>query len=246
LLSLHDPEATALLASLKWDGALLSASGDYLQVVDANVGFNKVDPMVQRKIDYRVDLHNPNEGQVVVAVRYLNQSPSQLEPCIQGAKERLTYEEGMVGCYWDYVRFYVPEGSQLLETERAPLSSGSLLDRHGFAPLGDAGPDSGPAEKGKTAFGFFFVVPPGEARDVQLRWQLPQRIVYHDQDGFHYRLTVQKQSGTPAIPLRVMVDLPPGAQVVEAVPQPAGVQDGAISFDLSLATDQQIEIVFRW
>lgn len=246
LLFLHDPEAAALLASLKWDGALLSPSGDYLQVVDANVGFNKVDPIVQRAIDYRVDLHNPNQGHAAAVVRYLNQSPSQPEPCIQGAEERLTYEEGLVGCYWDYVRFYVPEGSQLLEAERAPLPPGSLLARHGFVPLGDAGPDNGPAEKGKSAFGLFFVVPPGEARDVQLGWQLPMGIVTHDQDGLHYRLTVQKQSGTPAVPLTVVVQLPPGAQVVEAIPEPAGIQDGAVSFDLSLATDQQIEIAFRW
>lgn len=246
LIHLHDPEAAALLASLKWDGALLPASGDYLQVVDANVGFNKVDPVVRREIDYQVDLRNPNQGQAVVTVRYVNQSPSQPEPCTQGVEERLTYEEGMVGCYWNYVRFYVPEGAQLLEGERAPLPDGSLLYRYGFAPLGDAGPDSGPVEKGKLPFGLFFVLPPGEARDVQLRWRLPPGTVYHDQDGLHYRLTVQKQSGAPAIPLRVTIDLPPGAQVVKAVPQPAGIEGGTVIVDLSLATDQQIEIVFRW
>ena len=246
LIYLHDPEAAGLLATLKWDGALLPASGDYLQVVDANVGFNKVDPTVLREIDYQVDLSNPNQGQAVATVRYLNQSTSQPEPCIQGVTERLTYEEGMVGCYWDYVRFYAPEGSLLLDTERMLLPSGSLLYRNLFAPLGDAGPDSGLVERGKASFGLFFVVPPGEARDVRLRWQLPVGIVYHSQDGLHYRLTVQKQSGAPAIPLRVAVHLPPAAQLVTATPQPFGVQGGAVAFDLSLATDQEIELVFRW
>jgi hypothetical protein len=160
-------------------------------------------------------------------------------------EERLTYEEGMVGCYWDYLRFYVPEGSQLLETERAPLPSGSLLYRYGFAPLGDAGPDTGPVEKGKTVFGLFFVVPPGEARDVQLQWQLPKGIVTHGQDGLHYRLTVQKQSGTPPILLRVAVHVPHDAYVVRATPEPAAIQVGEVMFELSLTTDQQIEIVFR-
>ncbi len=160
-------------------------------------------------------------------------------------KERLTYEEGMIGCYWDYVRFYVPEGSQLLETERATLPSGSLLYRYGFAPPGDAGPDSGPVEKGKTAFGLFFVVPAGESRQVQLHWQLPTGIVYRGQDGLHYRLTVQKQSGTPSIQLRVAVQLPPDAYVVRATPEQAVIQAGEAVFELSLTTDQQIEIVFR-
>ena len=245
LAYLHDPEAASLLALLEWDGALLSVSGDYLQVVDANVGFNKVDPAVQRTIEYQVDLRDPNQGRAAVSVDYLNQSPTQPEPCLQGVKERLTYEEGMIGCYWDYVRFYVPEGSQLLETERATLPSGSLLYRYGFAPLGDAGPDSGPVEKGKTAFGLFFVVAAGESRQVQLRWQLPTGIVYRGQDGLHYRLTVQKQSGTPSIQLRVAVQLPPDAYVVRATPEQAAIQAGEAVFELSLTTDQQIEIVFR-
>jgi len=168
LIYLHDPEAAALLTSLKWDGALLPASGDYLQIVDSNVGFNKVDPVVRRAIDYQVDLSNPNRGQVVATVSYLNQSAVESEPCIQGAEERLTYEEGMVGCYWDYVRFYVPQGAQLLNADRVPLPSGSLLYRYAFAPLGDAGPDSGQVERGRLPFGLFFVVPAGKARDVQL------------------------------------------------------------------------------
>jgi hypothetical protein len=58
-------------------------------------------------------------------------------------------------------------------------------------------------------------------------------------------LTVQKQSGTPAIPLRVVLHLPPGAQVAKAIPEPAGIEDGTVIFDLLLATDQRIEIVFR-
>ena len=245
LIYLHDAESAALLASLRWDGALLPLGGDYLQVVDANVGFNKVDPLVQRSIDYQVDLSSPNQAQVIATVSYFNSSPSQSEPCVQGAEERLTYEEGMVGCYWDYVRFYAPDGAQLLETERVPLPSGSLLYRYLFTAQGDAGPDSGPLEKGRLPFGLFFVVPAGEARDVQLHWQLPIGVVTHDQDGLHYLLTVQKQSGAPAIPLRVALRLPPGAQVAKAVPEPAGIEDGALVFDLSLATDQHVEVVFR-
>ena len=245
LIYLHDPEAATLLASLRWDGALLPAAGDYLQVVDANVGFNKVDPAVQRTIDYQVDLHNPSQGQAGATVRYSNQSPAQAEPCIQRAEARLTYEEGMAGCYWDYVRFYVPEGSQLVDIERAPLPEGSLLYRYGFVAPGDAGPDSGPVEKGKTAFGLFFVVPPGEARDVQLGWQLPMGTVTHGQDGLHYRLTVQKQSGAPPIVLRVAVHLPHDAYVVRATPEPAAILAGEVRFELSLTTDQQIEIVFH-
>jgi len=245
LVYLHDPDAMALLASRRWDGALLPTDGDYLQVVDANVGFNKVDPNVPRTIDYDMDLHNPGQGQATVTVSYHNQSQPRPGGCVQGVEWQPTYEERMSGCFWDYVRFYAPEGAQLLVAECESTPEGSLLYRYGFAPLGDAGPDRGPVEKGKVAFGLFFVVAPGEVRDVRLAWVLPAGIVYQDQEGMHYRLTVQKQSGTPPIPLRVAVHLPPDTTLVRATPEPAAIQAGAVMFELSLTTDQQIEIVFR-
>jgi Protein of unknown function (DUF4012) len=252
LITLDDPEAAALLAAQRWDGALLPTEGDYLQVVDANVGFNKVDPNVQRAIDYQVDLRDPGQIQSTATVRYQNQSPPQAEPCVQKAEWLPTYEERMIGCYWDLVRFYAPEGARLLETEREPWPPGSLLARYQFVggqSVGDAGPDSGPVEKGKIPFTLFFVVPPGETRDVRLEWQLPPGIITYGPDGIHYRLTVQKQSGTPAVPLRVTVHLLPGAQVVRATSGLATAQyqieDGDLVFNLDLAVDRQIEVVFR-
>jgi hypothetical protein len=252
LIALHDPEAVALLAAQHWDGALLSTEGDYLQVVDANVGFNKVDPNVQREIDYRLDLRDPGQPRATTTVRYRNQSPAQMGPCVQGVEQLPTYEARMIGCYWNLVRFYVPEGARLLEAEREPWPAGSLLARYQFTEgqsVSDAGPSSGPAEKGKIPFSLFFVVPPGETRDVRLEWQLPPGIVTYEQDGIHYRLTVQKQSGTAAIPLRVTVTLPAGAQVVRVTSDlaafPFQIEEGGVVLEMDLAADRQIEIVFR-
>ena len=245
LIYLHHAEAAQLLAQQNWDGAVLEVPGDYLQVVDANVGFNKVDPNVQRSISYKVDLTEPDQARAEAKVHYQNRSQRVVETCLQEIEWLPSYEQRMHGCYWDYVRFLMPEGAHLLTKEREPLPSGSLLNRYRFAPGGDAGPDADQVEKGKAAFGLFFALPPGEQREVDLSWQLPARVVQREGSAWRYHLLVQKQSGTPAIPLHVTVTVPPGASIVGTRPVPSSVQEETVAFDLSLALDQVIEVTFQ-
>jgi hypothetical protein len=245
LIYLHHEEAAQLLATEHWDGAILDTPGDYLQVVDANVGFNKVDPNVQRTITYHVDLTEPDQARAEAVVHYRNRSQRAVDSCVQGIEFLPLYEQRMHGCYWDYVRFFVPEGARLLTEEREPLPPGSLLNRYRFAPRWDAGPDPDVAEKGKTPFGLFFVLPPGEQREVGLSWQLLSDVVQQVAGESRYRLLVQKQSGTLATPTRVTVTVPPGSSIVETRPAPSSVQAETVIFDFSLTTDQFIEIVFH-
>jgi hypothetical protein len=244
LVYLHDAEAAELIASQKWDGGLLEMPGDYLQVVDANVGFNKVDPNVGREIAYRVDLSDPERAQAEVIVSYRNESQREVETCLQEVESLSSYEQRMQGCFWNYVRLYVPEGSRLETLEREPVPPGSLLSRYRFAPLGDAGPDVGPVENGKLTYGLFFVLAPGEQREVRLAWQLPPGTVEEEAGRWRYQLLVQKQAGTPAIPLRVIVTIPSGFRLLASKPEPSDVAGDVVSFALSLATDQQVEILF--
>ncbi len=245
LVYLHGGEAADLLASLKWDGALVETQGDYLQVVDANVGFNKVDPNVQRTITYKVDLTDPASARAEVTVHYQNKSQRTVETCLQQVEWLMSYEERMHGCYWNYVRVYVPEGASLLTSERESLPSGSLLSLYHFALPADAGPDTGPVEKGKVPFGLFFLLEPGGERDVRLPYRLPAGLVQKEGGSWRYQLLVQKQAGALAVPLRLMVSLPPNSRLVTARPDPFSVQPDAVAFELSLGMDQEIEVLFQ-
>ncbi|MFN2184610.1 MAG: DUF4012 domain-containing protein [Anaerolineae bacterium] len=244
LVYLHDGEAAELLAAQGWDGGILDEPGDYLQVVDANVGFNKVDPNVSREIAYEVDLRDPARARAEAVVSYRNESQRDVESCLQGIESLPTYEERMHGCFWNYVRFYTKEGAQLGAAQQEPVPPGSLLSRYRFAPVGDAGPDIGPVEKGKIPYGLFFVLAPGEEREVRMAWRLTPGTVEQEADRARYRLLVQKQAGTPATPLRVTVTLPPGAQLLSSSPEPAEVAGNLLSFFLLLETDQQIDLSF--
>jgi len=244
LVYLHDAGAAELLAAQAWDGGILNVAGDYLQVVDANVGFNKVDPNVPREIAYRVDLSDPQDARAEVTVGYRNESRRTVESCTQELESVPSYEQRMHGCFWNYVRVYTRDGAQLESEVREPVPPGSLLSRFRFASLGDAGPDAGPVEKGRIPYGLFFVLPPGEEREVRLAWRLPPGIMAREGEIWHYHLLVQKQSGTGAIPLRAMLTLPPGARIISVSPGPAEITGDVVAFALSLTTDREIDITF--
>jgi hypothetical protein len=99
-------------------------------------------------------------------------------------------------------------------------------------------------ETGKVAHGLFFAVAPGEQREVRLAWRLAPGATEKKDDQVRYRLLVQKQSGTPAIPLRLTVTAPAGTRVFSSTPEPAEMAGDELRYSLSLATDQQIDISF--
>ena len=106
--------------------------------------------------------------------------------------------------------------------------------------------DVGPIEAGKNMFGAFFVVPPGEAQEKDFLYELPSGVLERQGSISTYRLLVQKQPGTRAIPLRVTVDLPPGSEVLSARPAASSVGGGKVEFQTDLRVDRQFEISFRY
>jgi hypothetical protein len=79
-----------------------------------------------------------------------------------------------------------------------------------------------------------------EQRTFTFEYQLPAGLIEYDLAGLaHYRLRVQKQPGTEAVPLRVEITLPPGAELVATAPV------GAPIWDSDLRTDRQFEVVYR-
>lgn len=84
----------------------------------------------------------------------------------------------------------------------------------------------------------------GETRDTVLRYQLPAGVLTRSEQGWRYRLRLQKQPGALAMPYVVELKLPPNAAIVAA--SPARVSMGRCSrFSGALAMDRVIELVFR-
>jgi hypothetical protein len=224
-----------------WDGAVREVDGDYLMVVDANLGFNKVDPYVRETIRYAVDLQDPRRPRAELTLEHHHQGDATDQPCRHTPRYDLTYEGMMERCYWDYARAYVPQGAELLQATSHPVPGEMLVtgrDRSGEAEVL-------PDEAGKSVFATFFVLPPGERTRSEFRYTLPATVLERAGRAWRYRLTIQKQPGTGARDVTVVLKLPEGAELVGASPPLARGEEGHVVAELSLQTDAVLDVRFR-
>jgi hypothetical protein len=260
LIYVDDPDIEWLLAENNWDGAIRPVEGDYLLVVDTNVGYNKVDPQVERALDYQVIIGADGRAHGQVTVSYTNKSSVEVDRCLQEAKYQPSYDQMMEGCYWDYLRLYVPEGSQITWATEVPLPQGSLFSlalsrrpgrsegtakgRAGEVASEDSRPTVEPSEGGKAVFSQFFVVAPGQRQEISFQYDLLFGTFQEESDG-RYQLLIQKQPGTLAVPVHLTVTIPAQARLIAAQPQPTRVQANVVEFKTILSTDRRFELVWR-
>jgi hypothetical protein len=235
-------EAISLLAEKGWDGALRETASDYLLVADTNLGFNKVNAIVQEELDYRVLVSIDGSAQATLTVRHTNPSNSDLE-CNHWPRYGVDYSDLINRCYWNFLRVYVPGGSQLVAATAHPVAADWLIT--GQSQTGAAKVLA--PEKGKEVFSSFFVLPHDEEIETRFVYLLPESVLERVEGGWRYRLQVQKQAGTVAVPLRVSLALPPGSVVrsVEFSGDDAGSETDSLVFDVVLAQDRFFEIHFQ-
>lgn len=239
-LYLADREGASLIAELGWDGALTRPAGDSLMVVDANLGFNKANAAVEESLDYTVDLRNLSRPRATLIVSHTHLMDSGERPCRQQPRYDATYEQMIERCYWDYLRVYVPSGSQLVGGTPHAVSGAELLS-------GRASPAEvwvGPEEAGHQVFATFLLLRPAERLETGLEYLLPESVIQVRDGGLVYTLLVHKQPGTRAIPLRVRVLLPAGAVLAASDPEPTAASGGAFEFSAVLDTSWTLEVRF--
>lgn len=245
LIHVTDPVVSQMLADNGWDGAVQGGVGDFLMVVDTNMGFNKVNPNVENAVEYVVVLDDDGGPSARLSVTYHNTSGSDAEDCVQEAVYPPTYEEMMEGCYWDYLRVYVPEEAQLVQGPDLTLPEGSLWAQESGRAGTPLPTEVGPVEAGRNVFASFFVVAPSERREMVYRYELAESVLETRGSTTAYTLLVQKQPGTLAVPVRVEVELPPGSVVVSTSPEAALLTGARVTFETDLRTDGEFEVVFR-
>ncbi|HBV57710.1 MAG TPA: hypothetical protein DEB73_00305 [Candidatus Magasanikbacteria bacterium] len=178
-----DDAMEAALIKQGWAGEVKQVDGDHLMVVDANMAALKTDPEVDRSIHY------------------------EIKPDGERLKARVTVSYNHHGefdwkttRYRSYTRVYVPLSSEL-------ISSNGFIENDKIRSNGKI--ESVPAkvgeELGKTVFGGFIAVEPGESKTLVLEYYLPEKITQQATAGL-YTLFVQKQLGTVAPKLTVDVD----------------------------------------
>lgn len=100
LIYSHDQRLQDILTAHNFDGQIKGTKGDYLCVVDANLGGNKSNSALEQNITYSLDLNESNP-QVTLKLNYFLNSPKTWK----------------VRDYASYTRIYVPKGSRLIESQ---------------------------------------------------------------------------------------------------------------------------------
>lgn len=242
LIFVEDPDVASALAQVGWDGALRESGGDYLMVVDANLGFNKATSLIDESVEYHVALRDDGTAAAELSLTYVHRGEQegvrcQHQPPYAG---ELAYEAIVHRCYYDYLRVYVPAGSALRVATPHPTPRDYLLRGH---------PDDGQAvtlqgEAGKTVFAQFFVVEYGETLATHFEYDL-QRVARSIDGKWRYELLIQKQPGTDRLPVSLAVTIPPGAHVLAATPAPRAIEKGTLKFELELDTDVVIGVAYE-
>ena len=230
--------ATKALHESGWDGALVDAPGDYLMIVDANLGFNKVNPLIAESLTYTVTLRDPAHPQATLILSHSHTGLATGAPCHHQARYDLSYEQMMQRCYWDYVRVYVPGESRLLEATPHPIPGRLFLT--GKGRTGEAEILAG--EGGKSVFATFLVLAPGEQAETSFVYSLPVGVVEEAGDTWRYRLHIQKQGGTAASDVRVALNLPGGTEIIAASPPPTRREGDTLLYELNLRTDIELKV----
>jgi hypothetical protein len=242
LIVVDDAEASSALAQAGWDGAIRGSNGDYLMAIDANLGFGKVNALIDEEMDYRVTLHADGTASAELSLTYTHRGQWENVRCrhLEPYTDDTTYTALMHRCYYDYLRIYVPTGSVLRAATPHPVPGEYLVrgeSTDGQATtLGD--------EAGKTVFAQFLVVEYGQALTTRFEYDLPQ-VVQADDGQHSYTLLIQKQGGTNAAPVSVTVALPPNTNLLTATPPPKTIDANTLTFNLQLATDVLIEVTYE-
>lgn len=180
-----------VLAELGWDGALQPLApntADYIALVDTNMGYNKVNAVIDRSLAYSVTW--PAEGAddmrpiATATITYTHNYTGEANLCAPEAVYGKTYDDMIHRCYFNYMRLYVPGGSELVEI------TGVDEDSTGSAR----------GEKGTQVFAGYFSMAPGESKPVTVRYYLPETVAPES-----YNLRIQRQSGTGPLPVMLKI-----------------------------------------
>lgn len=196
LYSRHE-EVQEVIAELGWDGRVKATDGDYLMLVDSSLNGTKLNLVVQPRIELDIALDDLGNAKNTVAVTYTN----DYQAWAQGKDPRLAgpvMGAGTLTVYGDYLRLLVPAESRPEDVRQEGRAVGveEIWQEHG-----------------KTVLGRYLPVPLDTTKTISFTYLVPA-VLDTSQNPFTYRLLIQKQPGTAAIPLQIRVKPPHWAKEV--------------------------------
>ncbi|OGJ50114.1 hypothetical protein A2229_03455 [Candidatus Peregrinibacteria bacterium RIFOXYA2_FULL_33_7] len=224
LLFFFDPKINDFIVKNNWNGALKNKGGDFVGVIEANLGGMKSDRYIKRSINYEIDLNNQNA----------NQEYSQID-----ASLKITIEHGgaqntpLSGWYQGWIRPFIPEGAQIKSLQIHDQNfqivnfiddKSKLLKINHFDQVNNL-----------VAPGIRINMNPGEKRIISLKYSLPSRILANNT----YKLCLRKQPGTDLDYYSVIIKAPLESSMTS---EEFEVKEDRAFFSGFLKTDKSLQL----
>jgi hypothetical protein len=175
LVNFGNPQLQQLLEMAGATGAVRDDTSDFLYVVDSNLSYNKVNPYVHLRIDYRATILRKRWLQATITLHFRNVRAPQIvyaDGYGPGAGRA-----GTAADYSDFVRILVPKGAE-------------ILNQSGWVQPWTSGP-----AYGKTMLSGYVIVRVDRTREVRISYIVPPNV-FSWSGGKEYRLVVQHQPGS--------------------------------------------------
>jgi Protein of unknown function (DUF4012) len=212
LLYVRDDRVEEIIKTAGWSGEVKQTDKDYLSVIHSNINGYKTDGVIADSIDHNVDIKP--DGSVIDTVRITRKHNGGNTPFDWWNRVNA-----------NYMRVYVPEGSELIsakghtyEFPESPLDYDALGFRRDETVVAlesteRIDEETGTrisTEFGKTVFGNWVYVSPGEEVTVEYQYLLPFRVTPGGSEvgSSSYSLLYQKQAGTTGTELNMEMKYP--------------------------------------
>jgi hypothetical protein len=167
LFYFEDEDSQAAAEAFNASGRIKDFDGDYLHVNDANFGGAKSNMFTSQEVEQEIEMDSAGKVTKTVTLTYNNPFPGS----------NCNLEAGHLclnGILREWIRLYVPQGSQLIEVIGSEVA-------------GTAGEDLG-----KTVFEGFFTLRPQSTSKIIFKYELPGTY------SSPLKLMIQKQPGKPS------------------------------------------------
>lgn len=241
LFSFSDPRVQNLFTFYNMSSSLfdsrennINTVNDYLGINEANIGINKVNNFIKRKIDQSMSISNDGEVLGEVKITYKNLS---------------TPKDWLGGDYKNYLRVILPLDSQISSINingKEQVLTSAITDFLIYEAKGFTASEGLEVEtveqEGKTIFGFLVIVKRGELKTITVRYTIPQKISV-EKTSFTYDLLYFKQPGTDEYPFSFTLSYPKSFKTVRLS---EGLIDAKnkISLETKLLKDISLNINF--
>ncbi|MFH0852653.1 MAG: DUF4012 domain-containing protein [bacterium] len=236
LIYFNDSDLEEFVQGQGWGGEIKNSDKDYLSIVNTNINGYKTDRVVDENVKYSSEIQD--DGSIIDTV------------------EITRHHQGGAFAYdWfnkvnaDYMRVYVPKGSELLSAQgqtkeeyKPPIdyqAAGFKTDQDVAAQVDSFKKDVASGtdifeESGKTVFGNWVYVSPGETVKVTYKYRLPFKLDIA-RGSVNFSLLVQKQSGSGGGGLDIQVSWPKSWKTIwSSVPESESGNAAAFKTDLRI------------